>query len=86
MPGIIQKYKDYTEYLPIVLLGLIFITENELEKHALRTSCQISITIVTIIVYFTIAINFPKARIVALITAIALWVLLIYVKRQYVPK
>lgn len=86
MFAFVKKYRTYTEYLPIVLLGLLFIADTEIEKHAVKMSCQLTITIFTLLIFFIVAIKFPKAKIIAFITAFVLWVMLIYVKRQYLPE
>lgn len=80
-----DKYKSLFEYLPLALVGLLFITEAELEKHALNTSCQIAITIIVLIVFFSIALRF-KNRVIAFCIAIILWVLMVHIKKTIILK
>jgi len=80
-----KKYRQYIEFFPIVLIGLLFITEAEMEKSALNMSCQLTITIVTVLMFFLIVMKFPRSKGVAFIVALVLWIVLVYVKKQYVP-
>lgn len=83
-----KKYKWIVEYFPVVLIG-IFVAEVELDTCIFHTSCQVFITIVSLITFFLIALNFQNSKAsktVALITAIIIWFVLIYGKQKYVTR
>lgn len=86
MKEFIDKHKKILDYLPLMLLTLLFITEAELEKHAVHLSCQMVITIVCMVVFFIIAINIKNSRVLAFTIALFFWVVLIYAKNVYIPK
>ena len=79
-----QKYKNYLDYFPIVLITILFIAETEIEKHALHTSCQIAITIVTLIVFYILVIRYENTRLFSVIVAGIIWAILIYIKKKYI--
>lgn len=78
------KLKNYTEYLPILLITLLFITDSEVDKHALSMSCQMVITIICAVIFFLIVIKMRKSKLLAFITAGITWVILVYIKRVYI--
>lgn len=80
-----SKYKSLFEYLPLALVSLLFITEAELEKHAINTSCQIAITIIVLVVFFSIALRF-KNKILAFCISILLWVIMVHIKKTILLK
>ena len=83
---IFNKYKKYMEYLPLMLVGIYFVAEAEMEKHAVNTSCQLIITLITVIIFFLLLFKFRQHKIVALLVASALWVILVFAKNKYVKK
>ena len=80
----IRKYRSILDYLPMLLVTLLFVAETELEKHAVNTSCQVAITIVTLVVFYVLILKWKNTRIFAFLVAMTIWVILIYVKKQYV--
>lgn len=78
-----NSYKSLFEYLPVVLVGLLFVTDSELEKHAVNTSCQLAITIAVTVTFFSIALKF-KNKIIAFSVAVILWVLMVHMKKMYI--
>jgi hypothetical protein len=80
-----DKYKTLFEYLPLVLVGLLFKTEAELEKHAINTSCQIAITIIVLVVFFSIALRF-KSKVLAFSKSILIWVIMVHIKKTILLK
>jgi hypothetical protein len=77
--------KNYLDYLPLVLITVLFVAESELELHALNTSCQIAITVITLVIFYMIVMRFKNTKMVALIIAIIVWITLIYIKKRYIP-
>lgn len=83
MIGFFKNYRKYTEFLPIILIGLLFVSEAEMEKNALNMSCQMTITIVTVLIFFLIALKYPKAKMIAFFIALVLWIVLVCIKKRY---
>ena len=79
-----QKYKSYLDYIPIAIIALLFITETELETHAVNMSCQLCTTIIAVVVFYTICFNFKNAKNIALAVAITIWIVLVYAKNNYI--
>jgi hypothetical protein len=77
--------KNFLDYLPLVLITLLFVAEAEMEKHALNTSCQMVITIITLVIFYLIVMRFKNTKLIALIIAMVVWIVLIYIKKKYVP-
>lgn len=80
---LIQNYKEYKDYIPIMLITLLFIAENEVEKHAINTCCQIAITIITVTVFFLFLIQLRRPKLFAFTIAFFFWVFLVYIKKRY---
>ncbi len=78
-----NKYKSYIDYIPLVLVGLIFLSESDLEKHAFKTGCQICITVACLTIFYICSLNFTNGKVVGLCLAAVLWLILIYLKRSY---
>lgn len=79
-----SKFKKYTDYLPLILVALFFISENEVEKHALNTSCQISMTIITVAIFYIMVIRYKNTKLVALLATGLIWACMVYIKKKYV--
>lgn len=78
-----NKCKYYLDYFPLILLTLFFLSETDIEQHALRTSYQISITIVTLSIFYIISLRLKNINI-AFALSIIVWILLIYIKKNYI--
>lgn len=83
MIHIYNKCKYYLDYFPLILLTLFFLTETEIEKHALFTSYQIAITIITLATFYIISFRMKNSRLAFLI-ALLIWVVLIFIKKKYI--
>lgn len=86
MKEFVEKYKGYLDYLPIMLLTLLFIAEAELEHHAVHLSCQMAITIITLSIFFLIVLNVENAKTLAFIIALTFWIVLTYCKSKLIIK
>lgn len=80
-----QKYKNIFDYLPILLVTMLFVTETELEKHAVNISCQMCITIVTLVIFYILIFRYNNTKTISLIVAIIIWLILVYIKKKYIP-
>lgn len=67
----------------MILIGLFFITESELEKHAVHMSCQMSITIITLAIFFMVLYQLKLGKYIAMILAAVTWIIMITIKRRF---
>jgi hypothetical protein len=74
----------HLEYIPVVLITLLFIAETELEAHATNMSCQLCTTIIAVVVFYSICMNFKNAKNIALMISVLIWVILVYIKKNYI--
>lgn len=84
MLEVFKKYKNILDYLPVVLITLLFVAEAEFEKHAVNTSCQISITIITLAIFYILVIRYKNTKFLALLVSLFIWIILIYIKKIYI--
>lgn len=82
MKDFILSKKKFLDYLPFILIPLIFITDEEMEKHALRTSFQLGIVVLTLIIFFLIFFRF-RSKAVAFLVAVGLWGFLQFQKNKF---
>jgi len=80
-----KKYKTIFDYLPLVLITVLFVAEAEMEKQALHTSCQLAITIVTLAIFYILVIRYKNAKLLAVLVCLIIWFILVYIKKKYVP-
>ena len=80
-----KKCKNILDYLPLVLVTVLFVAESELEKHALVTSCQIAITVVTLSIFYILIIRYKNSKFFAVFVSIVLWFILVCIKKKYIP-
>ena len=78
-----NKCKYYLDYFPIILITLFFLTESEIEKHALFTSYQIAITIITLTTFYIVAFRM-KSNKLSFFIALVVWIILIIIKKKYI--
>lgn len=79
----IKNVRNYTEYIPIMLLGILFIAEEEIERHAINISYQMAISAATAVVFFVLFMRFKLGKRTCFLLATLMWLMLIYVKRVY---
>lgn len=78
-----NKCKYYLEYFPLILITLFFLTETEIEKHALHTSYQLAITIITLSLFYIIAFRMKNNKMAFFVSLIA-WIILTIIKKKYI--
>jgi hypothetical protein len=78
-----EKIRKLGDYIPMVLISLLFIAEKELSNHALNVSLQLALTIFIIIVFFTILYQCQSKK-MAIIVSFIVWIFLIYIKGVYI--
>lgn len=77
----------YTEFIPpVFIFSLLFISDiDEIEKHAIKFSLQIGITIMLSVVFYLIILNNNKLKFLALIICVIIWIIFNYFKFYYLP-
>jgi hypothetical protein len=83
MYNFFQKHKSIFDYLPMMLITLLFVAESELEKHAINTSCQMVITIFIMTLFYILVIYYKNTKTISLFVCCFLWIILIYIKKSY---
>lgn len=83
---IFKKYQKYFDYLPLLLITLLFVADAELETKAVNLSCQIVIMITCVSVFFIIALKFRNSKVIAFFIAVAFWLILVHIKNKYIHK
>jgi uncharacterized membrane protein YecN with MAPEG domain len=80
-----KRYTRMGEYIPVILVGLLFVAEEQLRVHALHISCQLAITIVCAVLFFTVLFYCGTHKYTAFAITLFLWVILVYLKNTYMP-
>lgn len=78
-----NKYKNHIEYIPFLLLSLIFLSHDDLHKHAIQNSFQIITVIITFVIFYFVFYK-TNIKILALLIALIIWIIMIYLKKNYV--
>lgn len=80
----ISPYFDYTEYLPIAILGIFFITEMNHTKFQIKRCCLNAVILIVamLILYALLSIEGVN-KTLAVVVVTALFLSLIYMKRQF---
>jgi hypothetical protein len=82
----IDSIKRNIEYIPIILLSLLFIADKDIEIHALNLSCQTIITIVILGIFFMLVLQFGRGKVTSFLIAAVAWVVLVNMKKTYIPQ
>ena len=85
----LSLFKTFMDNIPFILISLIFITEAEIETYAFKTSCNLCITIISIVVFYAIYFNIKNnknKKIIASIFAVLIWLILVYVRKNHLIK
>lgn len=78
--------RSVMDYIPIILVTLLFISEKELEIHALNMSCQTIISLIAIGIFFITAIKFKKPKVFAFVIAVIFWIMLVCLRKNIFPQ
>lgn len=71
------------EFLPIMLFSLLFIVDSNIEKHIVKYSLQIGITIISITLFFLLLLK-TNSKTLAFIFAAVVWIGLAFLKYKIV--
>ena len=80
-----KSYTRFGEYIPAILIGVLFVAEEQLRVHALHISCQLAIAIICAVLFFTILFYCRVRKYTAFAITLVLWVTLVYLKNTYMP-
>lgn len=83
--NLFTKCRNFGEYLPLVLVTLLFVAENELGNHAISVAFQLGITAIVLCIFYLTLACFG-GRYIALFIAVVIWIALIYLKKSYLVK
>lgn len=82
MKHLYLNVKEVLDYVPMILFGLLLVADSEIEKHAINTCSQMTIVIITLIIFFTISIYY-KNKNLAIIISFMIWIVLIRCKKNF---
>lgn len=77
----LEKKVDYIP--PIGLITIFFLTEAELELQSFKSTCNIFITIISLITFYLVYFKIKKSKYIALLIAIIIWIFFVYIKNNY---
>jgi hypothetical protein len=80
--GNIQPFIDYFEYIPLFLLSLLLVADNELDKQIFHVSCKMIMMMIVFFVFFALTLYLEKSRTLAVLVTGILWVVLLRIKRR----
>lgn len=81
-----KDFLEYFEYVPLLIITLLLVAEEELEKRALHLSFQIAIMIITATVFFALVLKFGNGKTFSALVCIVVWIVLVYAKKQLILK
>lgn len=79
-----KKFQPYFEYLPLMLIPLILISEDQVNHQAVSVSCKMSIIILTTMLFFLLIMKFRVPRHIAFMSVIILWIVFVHLKKTYI--
>lgn len=74
------------DYVPIILITLLFISENEMKTHAINMSVQTIIGLIALGIFFMMSIKFKQPRFLCFIFAGIVWLSLVIIRKSYLPQ
>ena len=77
-----KKYISWFGLLPITIILMGFLTEDDLSEHTERTCFGLLLTLVIFIIMYFMLLYLNIKKWVALIIAAALWIVAFFVKRK----
>jgi len=76
-----SKLSGMWDYVPFMLVTLMFVAEAEMGNHLAKTGWKVGLTMLIIVLLYICIVVFKLQRAVVFIIAAVLWVIFIYVKR-----
>lgn len=83
---VFTKYKKYTDYIPMILIAVLFMAENEIENHTFHSTCNMFIGALTLFIFFVIGLKLKSGKMYGFLFALIIWVTLVYLKNCYFPR
>jgi hypothetical protein len=78
------KIKNYIEYIPIFLIVILFVAENECKNHIKNSFCSLISTTIALILTYILLIYMKMNKKVAFIMITLLWIALVYTKKNFI--
>jgi uncharacterized membrane protein YecN with MAPEG domain len=72
-------------FIPLALISVLFMAENEVGKHAFHSSCNFFINGLVLTIFFLIAVKYNNGKKLGFMIALLIWGILIFLKNCYYP-
>jgi hypothetical protein len=80
-----KDYSQYSEYIPLFLIAILFISNHEeCKTHLHLRFYSLIIYIIGLFILYILMIYFKLNKILTLIIFFMIWIILVYTKRCYV--
>ena len=78
----VSKCKKTMEYIPLtILFTLMFVAETEIDHNIIRSSWNIVLTFILLILIYVMMIVFKiKNKPIIMVTVVVIWAIFIYIK------
>jgi hypothetical protein len=83
LPWQVSSCIGYIEYIPVILLAMLFVADSDLDNHAIRLSWQLLITVTMVILFFVLIWQGICTKTVAILVVSIIWIILVYMKRTW---
>lgn len=77
-----NNIKPHFEYLPLLLLPLLLISEEQIHGHALITSLKLSITVFLYALFFILCCHYNCNKMSAIIIIVILYILMTFFRKR----
>lgn len=81
----IKTVSKYTEYIPLVVVLMIFTAEMEMDRALLSSACNMLLYLIIIVTMFICMKIVGLRKNTVLLIALLMWMVFIYLKRTYLP-
>jgi len=86
MLNFIKTHKHKLEYIPLILISLLLVAEEELEHRTFHISCNLVFAFITIIIFSILVFKIKCKKYIAIALCIVVYFLLIHCKNLHFPK
>ena len=75
------RVKSVMEYVPLMLLTLMFISEAEMDRNITKSACNVIFVFFLLILLYICLVDFKMNRCVVVGIAMLLWIVLILIRK-----
>lgn len=79
----VVRAKGYMEYVPLMLLTLMFISEAEMDRSITKSACNVIFVFFLLILLYIFIVDFKMNRCVVVGIAMLAWIGLILVRKYF---